>query len=280
MRRNVLFLRKLINRHMLVGRILHTEISRLIDEMLVGSPAPLEAAIHRAWKYLEHCLQFSREQRYLFQRDNHPYFTVLFEDVYNIRLEDAAVRHLYRKIKKALWHFYRSTLFQDLRHLAPGDLLSKENLVQLPAGAAEVWLKLDLLYRENRQRLVVIDWKLSDFQREKHLLQLSVYGHLVCNLYHVPPAQVRLINFHLNRGEGMELPYDSELDALSRGYLEKSVKKLQDFHSRVEKGLTLNGIPVQFQKERCQYCPFRKLCFPDYEKTLRGVNKLNALTCN
>lgn len=236
LRRNILFLRGLTNRHLLLGQVLHSQIARIIDFLLAGKPIPLERAIRSAWEEYETRIRFSRQQRYLYGSKADPYYTVLFEDVYGIRLGEAALGQLYKKLKRCLRHLYLWEEFRVLEELDRSQVLQKEELALFEYSGTEIWVKMDLLFRRLDGAFRIIDWKLSDAHVDRDVLQLALYGFYVRQKYAPNGSAVFLQNFYLGSGKMNTIPLDEEMVNLFREYLNTSLKKLQEFHRKIYHG--------------------------------------------
>lgn len=276
LRRNILFLRGLTNRHLLLGQVLHSQIARIIDFLLAGKPIPLERAIRSAWEEYETRIRFSRQQRYLYGSKADPYYTVLFEDVYGIRLGEAALGQLYKKLKRCLRHLYLWEEFRVLEELDRSQVLQKEELALFEYSGTEIWVKMDLLFRRLDGAFRIIDWKLSDAHVDRDVLQLALYGFYVKQKYAPNGSAVFLQNFYLGSGKMNTIPLDEEMVNLFREYLNTSLKKLQEFHRKIYHGWNLARIQPQFREKNCPYCSFRKICFPEYERKILGVNQTST----
>lgn len=271
LRRNIIFLRNLTNRHLLLGKVLHSQIARIIDFLLAGKSLSLERAIRSAWEEYETRLRFSRQRRYLYGSKADPYYTVLFEDVYGIHLGDTILGQLYKKLKRCLRHLYVWEGFSVLQELDRSQVLQKEELALFEYSGTEIWVKLDLLFRKLDGTIRIIDWKLSDYDVRRDILQLALYGFYGKQKFARDSSAVFLQNFYLSSGKLNTMPFDEELEKLFREYLNASLHRLREFHRKVNAGWNLANIHPQYREKSCPYCAFRKICFPDYHRKILGI---------
>ena len=157
LRRNVLFLRRLTNRHLLLGNIIHQTISEILDTLNGLEIQSLNFWVNKAWMNFQNRVLFSRKEKYWIESPRHPDYTILFEDVYQLPLHDEILRHMYLKLKKALRNFLHSPVLNNLKQNHKIILLEKEKLDTFQLQQFPVWVKLDLLFRDQNNLHTLVD---------------------------------------------------------------------------------------------------------------------------
>ncbi len=250
----------------MLGEVVHREIWHWIQSYQRESPFTLAEVIETTWQIFLKRFQFSRQERYLFHPATDPFYTVLFEHVYGNWtgrkvMVERSLGQLYAMIKKAFRNLSTWKGFQRLQVLDPSRILYRDELLEADFLRIPLWIKIDLGYRELNGQVVLIDWKLSRRPEKKDLLQMAVYGTFarkdVC-----PTNSIRLIVYYLLEGRAQEWFLEPPLEQMTRGFIQRSFNKMSDFHARVKRGMGLKDLPPGYQKETCDYCHFRKLCFP------------------
>lgn len=171
--KNVLFLRKLTNRHLLLGKVIHHTISESVHSFYKNHLVPLSEMMDKCWERFIRARQFSQDQKYLFQTPTHPDFTILFEDFYGIDLHDRWLTQHYQKMKTALRHFYKWFVTDTNQRWSDFELIENEQLKSFLERDVQVWTVIDLLLKSPQNVWYIIDWKLSTFDWEKDGLQLA-----------------------------------------------------------------------------------------------------------
>lgn len=274
--KNVLFLRKLTNRHLLLGKVIHHTISESIDYFYKNHPIPLAKMIDTCWEKYLRALQFSHKQKYLFLPVNHPDFTILFEDIYQVVLDSHWLTNHYQKMKTALRHFYRWFLREGSEKWINYELVEKEQLKFFINQNTRVWTVIDLLLRDPEHTWYIIDWKLSTFDWEKDSLQLAFYGWYVHQTY-AKSCSLKMINFYLNTGYDHRFQWDEQLEELTKSYFENSVRYLLSFHKKLSEKYPFRNLQKAKKKQLCWQCNFKKICLSrkDEEQKLNNLEHKN-----
>lgn len=257
--KNVLFLRKLTNRHLLLGKVIHHTISESVHNFYKNHLVPLSEMMDKCWERFIRARQFSQDQKYLFQTATHPDFTILFEDFYGIDLHDHWLTQHYQKMKTALRHFYKWFVTDTNQRWSDFELIENEQLKSFLERDVQVWTVIDLLLKSPQNVWYIIDWKLSTFDWEKDSLQLAFYGWYVHQTY-AKSCSLKMINFYLNTGYDHRFLWDEQLEELTKSYFENSVRYLQAFHEKLNEKYPFRNLQTAKKKQLCWQCNFRKIC--------------------
>jgi len=271
--KNVLFLRKLTNRHLLLGKVIHHIISECIDHFYKNHHIPLAELIDKCWEKYILNLQFSHAQKYLFFPDTHPDFTILFEDIYGIALDDNWLTKQYQKMKTALRYFFRWFLDQESEKWIDFEPVEKEQLKSFINQNVQVWTVVDLLLKSPQNGWYLIDWKLSVFDLEKDCRQLAFYGLYVHRIYN-NSQPLKLINFYLTAGYEHSFMWDEQLRKFSEIYFDKSVRYFQAFHQKLNEKYPFQNLQTTVKKQICWQCNFKKICL-SRNSIIQKLEKVN-----
>lgn len=274
--RNVLFLRKLTNRHLLLGRVIHHMISESIDYFYKNRPVHLAEMINGCWEKYLRALQFSSQQQYLFVQVTHPDFTILFEDIYGVPLDEQGLTRQYQKMKTALRNFYKWFLNNHGEKWIDFKLVEKEQLQSFFIHNVQAWTVIDLLLKNRQSIWYLIDWKLSAFDWEKDCWQLAFYGLYVDQQYS-NSQPLKLINFYLSTGYEQSYLWDEQLKFLSRSYFDKSIQHFQAFYRKVNDKYPFRSLQTTAKRQTCWQCNFKSICLSRKNETdkLKNIKHLN-----
>ncbi len=259
--RNVRFLRKLINRYMLMGQVLHQEIDRWVAAFQRGTTLPLSRVLQAAWEEFDVRYKFSFREHYFYRPEHDPHYTVLFEHVYKIPITHVALGKMYQMLKKALRNLTLWPGFQRIQLLDANRVVFKEEMLRGTLGEIPVWLRIDLGYRELNGKIVLIDWKFSEAPEPKDQLQLAIYGAYAREKFPEVEA-IELANVYLLSGTEKRYWFTDDLFQQTQAVVAQSYQQMQAFENKIAEGLRLKHLPPTFRAEVCQWCNFRKLCFP------------------
>ena len=259
--RNVKFLRKLTNRFMVMGQVLHDEIDRWIVSLGTERPLSLQTVIQRTWREFEYRYKFSFKEEYFYRPENDPHYTVLFEHIYRIPVTEVALGKLYQMVKKALRNLSLWPGLERIRMMDPRRIVYKEELMKGQFDEIPVWLKIDLGYRQLDGKLIIIDWKFSQAAEEKDPLQLAIYGAFARQQF-PDHSGIELVNFYLLAGQEKRYLFTEDLHQRTRQLIVRSHQQMVAFHQQAARGNMLGQLPAQYREATCNWCNFRKICFP------------------
>ncbi len=188
----------------------------------------------------------------------------LFEHEYGIPVEQQDKRLAVTIVMRSLRHFFASEALA--RALAAGRerWLALEDLVSFHVGGTEVFLRMDLAYRETDGRVVIVDWKTG--RREGRFNEVQVAGYALYALEKGWVAQPEEITTELNY---LVLP-----KAVRRTLTRQKIEQTRHFIERSAgnmRALLLDSVENVAREEDfarvdrpqvCRRCNFRRLCFP------------------
>ena len=188
----------------------------------------------------------------------------LFEHEYDVPVEQEDKRIAVNTVMRSLRNFFRSETLGQALAAGRERWLALEDLVSFHVDDVEVLLRMDLAFRDQEGRVVIVDWKTG--RREGRFNEIQVAGYA---LYATEQGWV-------DSAEEIatELNYLVIPRAVRRGVTQKKVEHARDFIRKssgnmkallldpVENLARLEDFPMIDRPRVCRRCNFRMLCFP------------------
>jgi CRISPR/Cas system-associated exonuclease Cas4 (RecB family) len=188
----------------------------------------------------------------------------LFEHEYEVPVEQEDKRLAVTTVMRSLRNFFRTETLRRALAVGRSQWLALEDLVSFHVGDVEVFLRMDLAYRDHDGRVVIVDWKTG--RREGRFNEVQVAGYA---LYATEKGWV---------GEpeeiSTELSYLVIPKAVRRVVTTKMVQHARNFVARSARDMRtllvdpvgnlarLEDFPMCDRPQVCRRCNFRRLCFP------------------
>ena len=201
----------------------------------------------------------------------------LFEHEYGIPVEREDKRIAVNIVMRSLKNFFRSETLRRALEVGRERWLALEDLVSFHVGDVEVFLRMDLAYRDHDGRVVIVDWKTGRNEGRFNEVQVAGYALYAAeqgwvqepeeistelNYLVIPKAVRRSVNGRkIEDARRFILKSAGNMKALLLDPL-GNVARLEDF-------------PMVERPSLCRRCNFRRLCFPPLVGgTLRRVPPL------
>ena len=188
----------------------------------------------------------------------------LFEHEYELPVEQEDKRIAVNIVMRSLKNFFQTETLRHALEAGRGRWLALEDLVSFHVGDVEVFLRMDLAYRDRDGRVVIVDWKTG--RNEGRFNEVQVAGYA---LYATEKGWV---------GEpeeiSTELNYLVVPKAVRRRVTRKMVEHARSFVARSARDMKallvdpvsnvarLEDFPMIDRPQVCRRCNFRRLCFP------------------
>jgi len=195
----------------------------------------------------------------------------LFEHEYGIPVEQEDKRLAVTIVVRSLRNFFRTETLRHALEAGRSRWLALEDLVSFHAGDVEVFLRMDLAYRDRDGRVVIVDWKTGRGEGRFNEIQVAGYALYATEKGWVgDPEEI-----------STELSYLVIPKAVRRGVTKKMVEHARRFIARsagdmkallldpVENLARLEDFPMIDRPQVCRRCNFRRLCFPRAEDSTR-----------
>ena len=188
----------------------------------------------------------------------------LFEHEYEIPVEQEDKRIAVNTVMRSLKNFFRTETLRRALDVGRSRWLALEDLVSFPVGDVEVFLRMDLAYRDRDGRVVIVDWKTGRGEGRFNEVQVAGYALYATEQGWVgDPEEI-----------STELSYLVIPKAVRRGVTKKMVEHARSFVARSARDMKallldpvanlarLEDFPMIDRPQVCRRCNFRRLCFP------------------
>ena len=193
----------------------------------------------------------------------------LFEHEYDVPVEQEDKRIAVNTVMRSLRGFFRSDTLREALAAGRDRWLALEDLVSFQVDDVEVFLRMDLAFRDADGRAVIVDWKTGRREGRFNELQVAGYALYATEQGWVPsPEEI-----------ATELNYLAIPRATRRGVTQKGLDHARSFIRKsagtmkgllvdpIENVARLEDFPMADRPRVCRRCNFRKLCFPRAEET-------------
>jgi CRISPR/Cas system-associated exonuclease Cas4 (RecB family) len=167
-------------------------------------------------------------------------------------------------VMRSLRQFFRSDVLRELFAVGRESWLTVEDLVSFHVGDVEVFLRMDVAFRDREGRVVIVDWKTGRAAGRFNEVQLAAYALYACERGWVREAQViRTELAYLAQARSVRRAVDvSKLDH-ARAFIARSAGNMKALLADPELNLArLEDFPMVERPQVCRRCNFRRLCFP------------------
>lgn len=188
----------------------------------------------------------------------------LFEHEYGIPVEQEDKRIAVNTVMRSLKNFFRTETLRRALEVGRARWLALEDLVSFHVGDVEVFLRMDLAYRDRDGRVVIVDWKTGRGEGRFNEVQVAGYALYATEKGWVgDPEEI-----------STELSYLVIPKAVRRGVTKKMVEHARSFVARSARDMKallldpvanvarLEDFPMIDRPQVCRRCNFRRLCFP------------------
>jgi CRISPR/Cas system-associated exonuclease Cas4 (RecB family) len=188
----------------------------------------------------------------------------LFEHEYEIPVEQEDKRIAVTTVMRSLKNFFRTETLHRALEVGRSRWLALEDLVSFHVGEVEVFLRMDLAYRDHDGRVVIVDWKTGRGEGRFNEVQVAGYALYATEKGWVgDPEEI-----------STELSYLVIPKAVRRGVTKKMVEHARSFIARSARDMKallvdpvanvarLEDFPMVDRPQVCRRCNFRRLCFP------------------
>ncbi len=165
---------------------------------------------------------------------------------------------------RSLQHFFASDTLKEALDVGREQWLALEDLVSFHVGDVEVYLRMDLAFRDRRGRVVIVDWKTG--RREGRFNETQVAGYALYAMeqgWASSPQEIATELNYLVIPRARRQAVTAERIEHVRGFISKSAGTMKELLiDPVENLARLEDFPMVDRPRVCRRCNFRKLCFP------------------
>ena len=188
----------------------------------------------------------------------------LFEHEYGIPVEQEDKRIAVNIVMRSLKHFFKSDTLRRALEVGRERWLALEDLVSFHVGEVEVFLRMDLAYRDHDGRVVIVDWKTGRNEGRFNEVQVAGYAlYATERAWVTEPEQISTELSYLVIPKTVRRSVNRKAIENARSFILKSAGTMKalllDPRDNVAR---LEDFPMIDRPQLCRRCNFRRLCFP------------------
>jgi CRISPR/Cas system-associated exonuclease Cas4 (RecB family) len=188
----------------------------------------------------------------------------LFEHEYQTPVEREDKKIVVGIVMRSLRNFFRSPTLAEAFAAGRESWLTVEDLVSFQVGEVEVFLRMDLAYRDRDGRVVIVDWKTG--RREGRFSEVQVAGYALYAAergWVEDPAALRTELAYLMVPRYVRRTVDGAKLRHARSFIEKSARNMKSLLlDPLANRARLEDFQMIDRPQFCRRCNFRRLCFP------------------
>ena len=188
----------------------------------------------------------------------------LFEHEYGIPVEQEDKRIAVNTVMRSLKHFFKSETLRRALEVGRERWLALEDLVSFHVGETEVFVRMDLAYRDTDGRVVIVDWKTGRNEGRFNEVQIAGYALFAAEQGWVQqPEEISTELNYLVVPKAVRRRVDGKRIEHARRFIEKSASNMKALLVDPLGNLArLEDFAMIDRPSLCRRCNFRRLCFP------------------
>ncbi|WP_353933390.1 PD-(D/E)XK nuclease family protein (plasmid) [Okeanomitos corallinicola TIOX110] len=181
---------------------------------------------------------------------------------YGLEIPQISIDNLYKEIKHCYQYLYSEKQFIEM--LQKGNEYFEEYLINFKVHNCSVSAKLDLIMSYGRDKLYIIDWKISrsktsDYSRQLNLYALAVLDNWRWRKY--KPEELLLIEANLLQGKIIEHYVNQENINSIDNFIYQSISQIKALSGDSKYNLdSLEDYDYANSPLSCEYCNFQQMC--------------------
>lgn len=197
----------------------------------------------------------------------------LFEHEYQAPVEPEDKKIAVGTVMRSLRNFFRSETLRAAYAVGRERWLSVEDLVSFHVDDVEVFLRMDLAYRDSNGRVVIVDWKTGRGEGRFNDVQLAGYALSALERGWVAsPEEIETELAYLVIPRYRRRSVDGKRLEAARAFIRKSAGNMKALLLDPLANLgRLEDFPMIERPRVCRRCNFRRLCFPRAEERRTGL---------
>ena len=188
----------------------------------------------------------------------------LFEHEYGAPVEAEDKKILVGTVMRSLRNFFRSQTLKEVYALGRERWLTVEDLVSFKLDGIEVYLRMDLAYRDRDGRVVIVDWKTGRGEGRFNEVQVAGYAlYAVEQGWVSSPEELFTELSYLAIPRTVRRSVNERKLAHARNFIRKSAGNMKALLlDPLANRARLEDFPMIERPKICRRCNFRALCFP------------------
>ena len=188
----------------------------------------------------------------------------LFEHEYDQPVEQEDKRLVVNIVMRSLQHFFKSETLGEALAAGRDRWLALEDLVSFHVGDVEVYLRMDLAFRDADGQVVIVDWKTG--RREGRFNEIQVAGYALYATekgWVSSPEEIATELNYLVIPRARRRRVDAKRVEHARRFIAKSASAMKELLvDPLANEARLEDFPMIDRPRVCRRCNFRRLCFP------------------
>jgi hypothetical protein len=188
----------------------------------------------------------------------------LFEHEYEVPVEQEDKRLAVTIVMRSLRNFFRAETLRRALAVGRSQWLALEDLVSFHVGDVEVFLRMDLAYRDRDGRVVIVDWKTGRGEGRFNELQVAGYALYATEKGWVgDPEEISTELSYLVIPKAVRRVVTRKMVQHARNFIARSARDMKALLVDPAENLArLSDFPMCDRPQVCRRCNFRRLCFP------------------
>jgi hypothetical protein len=188
----------------------------------------------------------------------------LFEHEYEVLVSPEDKKLAVSIVMRSLRNFFRSETLRQAFAAGRANWLTLEDLVSFQVGPTTVFLRMDLAYRQQDGRVVIVDWKTGRGEGRFGEVQLAGYAlYATAEGWAGDPEEIETELAYLAIPRYVRRRVDGRKIEHARRFIEKSAGKMKALlQDPLDNRARLEDFPMIDNPRLCRRCNFRRLCFP------------------
>jgi CRISPR/Cas system-associated exonuclease Cas4 (RecB family) len=188
----------------------------------------------------------------------------LFEHEYEIPIDREDKRLAVNTVMRSLKSFFRSETLRRALDVGRERWLALEDLVSFHVGEVEVFLRMDLAYRDGDGRVIIVDWKTGRGEGRFNEIQVAGYALYATEKGWVgDPEEISTELSYLVIPKAVRRAVTTKMVEHARRFIARSARDMRALLlDPAENVARLEDFPMVDRPQVCRRCNFRRLCFP------------------
>lgn len=252
--RELYVLKYLRNRWMWVGEVVHELVELALVAFRRGDNVPVDALVERGTRRMR--AQYAESIQAMY-RDRPHQACGLVEHEYRHDLSRDDWKALRDRMERCVRTLFGLPLLGTLRGVPEWRWLALESTGSFEHEGATVVVKPDCAWRDEDDRVVIVDWKTGQPRLDEERLQLAVYALFARRAWAPASDVIRAQLVYLESGHVDEL----ELGPADLEWGEQAIREsLRSMRELAHGDPAPERFPLTDDASRCALCPFQRVC--------------------
>jgi ATP-dependent exoDNAse (exonuclease V) beta subunit len=249
------FARALKNRHIWAGEILHSTISRFLQEIQKGKEQNLQSVLSQVQRrYSAGPLRSSASQQGKECRG-------LLEFYYDFSDAETLLAESGKRLLVAVNNFFSSSNFVPFVNAAAQPEARIEERIEPSINHFNALGRIDLAYPQGN-KIVIVDWKLGGPGNADEILQLSCYALWAIEEYRCLPQDIHMYTAHLSDDLVMPILISENILRQTKARILQDLERMQMLNEYGKNALE-GAFPRCSLSLVCTLCPFQVVCLKE-----------------